>query len=101
MILIISLIIILLLFSLLWGNIKIKNKLITYESGFIGNNDQLYQYYVKYFFIALLFLIFDIEIILFYTFSSYLLILPFYLSFIFIFYIIYFTLLWELIVIGL
>lgn len=88
---------ILLITILLWGFIYDKKKITVYESGFYSYSNELYHYFIKYYFIALLFLIFDIEIILLYNFTPYLLIKPNIFIIIYIFYIIYFTLLYELI----
>lgn len=90
--------ILLLVISLfLWGFIYNKNKILVYECGFNSFTNELYNYFIKYYFIALLFLLFDIEIILLYNFTPYLLIKPNLFLISYIFYIIYFTLLYELI----
>lgn len=84
----------------LWGFIYDKKKIKIYESGFNSNSNELYNYFIKYYFIALLFLIFDIEIILLYNFTPYLLIKPQLYMLVYIFYIIYFTLIYELIFVS-
>ena len=94
------LLLILILTLFLWGFIYDNNKITIYESGFYSYTHELYNYFIKYYFIALLFLIFDIEIILLYNFTPYILIKPYFLLFIYILYIIFFTLLYELIYIG-
>lgn len=89
-------ILILLITTILWGFIYDKDKIKTYESGFNSYSSELYNYFIKYFFIALLFLIFDIEIILLYLITPFIINKPNLLIIIYIFYIIYFTLLYEL-----
>lgn len=84
----------------LWGFIYNNNKITIYESGFYSYSNELYNYFIKYYFIALLFLIFDIEIILLYNITPYLIYKPSLLILIYIFYIIYFTLIYELLFIG-
>lgn len=94
------LIIILLLTYFLYGSIYLKDKDLLYECGFLSYTYELYNYFIKYFFIAILFLLFDIEILLLYNLSPYLLFTPNIILITFIFYIIYFTLLYELTYIG-
>jgi len=84
----------------IWGFIYDNNKITIYESGFYSYTYELYNYFIKYYFIALLFLIFDIEIILLYNFSPFLIYKPSIFIIIYIFYIIYFTLIYELLYIG-
>lgn len=90
--------IILLLFSInFWSLSNNNNKLEIYECGFNSYTYELYNYYIKYYNIAILYLLFDIEVILLYSINKYLL---FNISFTLlniIIYIIYLTLIYELV----